>query len=118
MPSFGALPPTMPAPGGYEYGALSAGSLVTMAAPAPLPAPLGVPAEALRQQAAAVLQHCYRWLESAVPLVPQTAEVIPAMISAVQQYEGKRYDTSLAQGLAVLHAARQLRAAVPALPPL
>jgi hypothetical protein len=90
---------------------------VTYLAAGMLAAP-AIPAEALRQQAAAVLQHCYRWLESAVPIVPQTGELAPALVAAVQQYEALQYDASLAQALAVVQTVRHLRAAAPALPPL
>jgi hypothetical protein len=86
-------------------------------APTAVPTPV-IPAEVLRQQSAAVLQHCYRWLESAVSIVPQTAELVPAMVTAVQQYEAQQYDACLAQAQAVVLAVRQLRQVVPALPVL
>lgn len=77
-----------------------------------------MPAEALRQQAAALLQHCYHWLETAVPIMPQAAWLAPPLVTAVQQYEAEQYDACLAQTLAVIQGARQVQAAVPTLPPL
>ena len=74
--------------------------------------------ETLRQQAAAVLQCCYHWLEAAVPIVPETAELVPILVAAVQQYQAQQYEACLAQAAAVVQTARQLRQAVPALPPL
>jgi hypothetical protein len=88
------------------------------AVPGGVMAPPAIPAEALRQQAAAVLQHCYRWLESAVPILPQTAELVPVLVTAVQQYEAQQYDACLTQVASVVQAVRQLRLTVPALPPL
>lgn len=77
-----------------------------------------VDGEAIRHRAAAVLQHCYHWLESAVPLVPESVELIPALVTAVQQYEAQQYAACLAQANAVVQTVRQLRFTVPALPPL
>jgi hypothetical protein len=74
--------------------------------------------EALRQQAAALLQHCYRWLESAVPVVPPAAELVPVLVTAVQLYEAQQYEACLTHTLMAAQAAHQLRMAVPALPPL
>jgi hypothetical protein len=115
--SYGALPV-----GGYDVG--MPGGLTIMAAPA-LVAPhpgwgprSGVPAEALRQQSAALLQHCYRWLEAAVAIVPQIAELAPGVLTAVQQYEAQQYEDCLAQVAAAIQTARQLCLAVPTLPPL
>jgi len=92
----------------------TAGAGTVAATPAPAP---GLPVEALRQQAAAVLQHSYRWLESAVPLAPQTADLVPALSVAVQLYEAAQYEASLALAQAVAQGAWQIRQAVPALPP-
>jgi hypothetical protein len=74
--------------------------------------------EALRQQAAAIVQRCYRWLEACAPVLPQTAALVPAMIAAVHQYEAQQYAACINQAAAVAGAASQLRAAVPGLPPL
>jgi hypothetical protein len=94
----------------------------------PLPTPTGstgsaltapaVAAEAMRQQAAALLQRCYRWLEAAVTVVPQTAGFVPPLVTAVAQYEAQQYDACLAQTAAVITAVRQLQLSVPTLPPL
>lgn len=75
-------------------------------------------AEAIRQQAAAVIQRCYRWLEAAVPAVPQVAALVPALITAVQQYEAQQYGPCLQQTMLVAQTAVRVGAAVPALPPL
>jgi hypothetical protein len=57
--------------------------------------------EALRQQAAALIQRCYRWLEAAAPAMPRTSALVPAMITAVQQYEARQYTVCLNQAAAV-----------------
>ena len=121
-PQLMQMPGGMSTPAGYEFGQAGGQAMVG----APLTAGPGqgatatpaIPAEAKRQQAAALLQHCYRWLESAVPIVPQTAELVPVLVTAVQQYEAQQYDACMAQAVAVVHTVRQLRTAVPALPPL
>lgn len=85
------------------------------------PRPLGVgqvPVEPLRQQAAALLQRCYHWLDAAVPIVPQVSWLVPALVTAVQQYEAQQYEACLAQTLAVIQTMRQVQAAVPTLPAL
>jgi len=120
---YAVAPQLMPVPpGGYDIGTtggLAMMGTATTAVPGPgSMAPPAIPAEAQRQQAAAVLQYCYRWLESAVPIVPQTAELVPVLVTAVQQYEAAQYDACLAQALAVVQTVRQLRMTVPALPPL
>jgi len=70
----------------------------------------------LRQQAAAALQRCYRWLEMAVPVVPELAAVVPAMVTAVQQFEARQYAASLIQLTAVVAVLRRVQAAAPMLP--
>jgi len=95
-----------PAPGQQLPG--GAGSAMT--APA-------VAAEAMRQQAAALLQRCYRWLEPAVTVLPQVAGFVPPLVTAVAQYEAQQYDACLAQTSAVIIAIRQLQLSVPTLPP-
>ena len=90
----------------------------------PMQPALGMPmagqpsTEALRQQAAAVIQRCYRWLEAVVPAVPQFATLVPAMITAVQQYEAQQYAVCLSQAITVAETIRQLQATVPGLPAL
>jgi hypothetical protein len=93
-------------------------------APAGAPVPGGRPGtaqpspEVLRRQTGALLQYCYRWLEQAVPLMPALAEVVPALVTAVHQYEAQQYEASLAQALGVVRVLQQLRVRVPALPAL
>jgi hypothetical protein len=78
-----------------------------------------VPAqEAMRHQAAAVLQHTYRWLEAAVPGAPQLSSTIPPLVTAVQLYQAQQYAASLEQASAVIGSLRQARGAFPTLPPL
>jgi hypothetical protein len=105
--SAGSLPygAPMPLSGGFPPPPLS-----------PLPPP--VSAEALRQQTAALIQRCYHWLESAVPVAQQVAWLTPALVTAVYQYEAQQYHASLAQTLWVVQTIGQLQAAMPTLPPL
>ncbi|HKS99901.1 MAG TPA: hypothetical protein VJT31_10255 [Rugosimonospora sp.] len=86
--------------------------------PASVPAPTAPPVEALRRQTGALLQYCYRWLEQAVPVLPQLADAVPALVIAVHQYEAQQYEASLAQVLGVVRALQRVRLSVPALPPL
>jgi hypothetical protein len=74
--------------------------------------------EAMRQNAAAVIQRCYRWMEAAVPVLPQVTALVPALVTAIQQYEAQQYAACAQQGLAVVAVIQQLRATVPALPAL
>lgn len=89
-----------------------------------LPVGIGTPGiaapttEAMRQPAAAIIQRCYRWLEAAVPLLPQVAALVPVLVTAVQQYAAQQYTACLQQVAVVAQTVQQLRAAVPALPPL
>jgi hypothetical protein len=95
---------------------------ITMGTSSGVPAPsaLGHAAaeEALREQAAALLQHTYRWLDEAVADVPQLAGAIPATVAAVQLYEARQYAPCLNQIAAVLGSLQQARGAFPALPAL
>ncbi len=120
---------TMSAAPGYAafgHDVAMAGQPATLVASAPTSpewtmspsAPSAASTEAQRQQAAAALQRCYRWLETAVPVVPETSRLATALVTAVQQYQAQQYDACLAQIVAVIQTARQLRLAVPALPPL
>jgi len=86
----------------------------------PAPSAPGHPAaeEALREQAAALLQHTYRWLDEAVVDVPQLAGAIPAAVAAVQLYEAEQYGPCVNQIGAVLGTLQQARGAFPALPAL
>ncbi|GIJ44130.1 hypothetical protein Val02_10160 [Virgisporangium aliadipatigenens] len=74
--------------------------------------------EAMRQQAAAVIQRCYRWTEASVPVLPQVAALVPALVATIQQYEAQQYAACLQQALAVVAVIAELRATVPALPAL
>jgi hypothetical protein len=87
--------------------------------------PLGQPAmlnqpttEAMRQQAAATIQRLYRWLEAVVPMLPQLGVLVPALVTAVQQYETQQYGPSLQQALVVAQSAQQVQLSVPGLPSL
>ena len=87
--------------------------------------PLGQPAmlnqpspEAMRQQAAATIHRLYRWLEAVVPMLPQVGTLVPALVTAVQQYEAQQYGPCLQQALFVAQAAQQVQLSVPGLPPL
>jgi hypothetical protein len=86
------------------------------------PAPIGTrqPAvdEAMRQQAAASLQHAYRWLEAAIPMAPQLSGMVSPLITAVQLYQAQQYAACLNQVSAVIGALQQARWAFPTLPPL
>jgi len=74
--------------------------------------------EALRQQAAALLQHVYRWLEATAPVAPQVLGVVPMLVTAVQLYEAQQYPACLNQVQAAIGVLQQVRWAFPALPPL
>ena len=112
LPPAGAMPPGAIQPAATFAGAMPAGLRPGMP-------PGGQPStEVLRQQAAAVIQRCYRWLEAVAPTVPQVSALVPAMITAVQQYEAQQYAVSLNQAVAVAETIRQLQAAVPGLPAL
>lgn len=107
--------PLAAVPGG-GYGINGAG---TATMPQPAPGWQASPqTEALRQQAAAHLQRCYRWLEDAIRIVPQTADLVPVLVTAVQQYEAQQYEACLAQVSVVIQTVRQVRMSVPSLPPL
>jgi hypothetical protein len=110
-----ALPPGYP---GLGIAAPSLASLLPGFGPAPTAFAPGLPAEALRQQAAALLQRCYHWLETAVPAAPQAAGLVPALVTAVAQYEAQQYEACLAQTAMVIGAARHLQMSVPTLAPL
>ncbi|GAA2523339.1 hypothetical protein [Pilimelia columellifera] len=74
--------------------------------------------EPARQQAAATLQRVYRWLEAAVPMAPETAVLVPVVVTAVHLYEAQQYEASITQAMTVVQTARALRSVAPALPPL
>jgi hypothetical protein len=74
--------------------------------------------EGLREQAAALLQHTYRWLDEAVVDVPALAGAIPATVAAVQLYEAGQFLPCVNQIGAVLGTLQQARGAFPALPAL
>jgi hypothetical protein len=96
-----------------------------MAVPNELPiiavAQPGMPApttESMRQPAAAVIQRCYRWLEAAVPILPQVAALVPVLVTAIHQYEAEQYAVCLQQAMLVAQTAQRLNANAPALPAL
>jgi hypothetical protein len=97
-------------------------STFTVGAPpgAAVPAFAGQPAidEPLRQQAAALLQHTYRWLEAGLPDAPQLAAAVPAVVTAVQLYEAAQYPACLGQITAVMANLQQARGVYPTLRPL
>jgi hypothetical protein len=74
--------------------------------------------EAMRHQAAAVLQHTYRWLETAVPVAPQLSSTISPLVTAVQLYQAQQYAACLDQAATVFGTLQQARWAFPTLPPL
>ncbi|GEM_PF-5691100 len=74
--------------------------------------------EAMRQQAAALLQHLYRWLDAAAAAVPQVSAVVPMLVTAVQLYEAQQYPACRERVQSVMGVLRQARWAYPALPPL
>jgi hypothetical protein len=83
--------------------------------------PPGMPApttESMRQPAAAVIQRCYRWLEAAVPILPQVAALVPVLVTAIHQYEARQYAVCLQQAVLVAQTAQRLSANAPALPAL
>jgi hypothetical protein len=95
------------------------GSLPTAGIPAGIPAGMATPTtEAVRQPAAAIIQRCYRWLEAAVPMLPQVAALVTVLVTAVQQYAAQQYAACLQQVAVVAQTVQRLRATVPALPPL
>jgi hypothetical protein len=83
-----------------------------------VPARPPVPEDALRQQAAALLQHVYRWLEATAPVAPQVLGVVPMLVTAVALYEAREYPVCLNQVQAAIGALQQARWTFPNLPPL
>lgn len=73
-------------------------------------------AEAMRQQSAAVIQRCYRWLEATVPIAPQVTALVPILITVVQQYEAEQYAASLSGAVSAIQTAQALHTNVPMLP--
>jgi hypothetical protein len=74
--------------------------------------------EAMRQQAAASLQHAYRWLETAIPVAPQLSGMVSPLVTAVQLYQAQQYAACLNQVSGVIGALQQARWTFPTLPPL
>lgn len=95
-------------------------AMPTLAGPGPATAGNRQPAvdEVLRQQAAALLQHAYRWLEAAIPVAPQLSGMAAPLLTAVQLYQAQHYAACLDQVGAVIGSLRQARWAFPTLPPL
>jgi len=96
--------------------------MTALSSPAAGGPPIGVrqPAvdEAMRQQAAAMLQHAYRWLEAAIPTVPQLSGMVSPLVIAVQLYQVQQYAACLNQVSTVISTLQQARWAFPTLPPL
>jgi hypothetical protein len=74
--------------------------------------------EAMRQQAAALLQHAYRWLETTIPMAPQLSGMVSPLVTAVQLYQAQQYAACINQVSAVIGSLQQARWAFPTLPPL
>jgi hypothetical protein len=97
---------------------------MTATPPATVPGPAQVGSrqaavdEAMRQQAAALLQHAYRWLETAIPVAPQLSSRVSPLVTAVQLYQAQQYAACLDQASAVIGSLQQARWAFPTLPPL
>ena len=116
--------------GSYPINGQLAGGFTPMAAGPTMTAPSNVPPyvipanaahalfEARRLQAAAALHRCYRWLEQAIQSAPQLGHLVPPLLTAVQLYEAEHYEACLAQTIAVMQVAQQLRGVLPLLPPL
>jgi hypothetical protein len=77
-----------------------------------------LPAELLRQRAAAALTRGYRWVEQARPAAPGVITLVPSLVAAVDLYTAGQYVDCLAQAGAVLQAIAALRTAHPGLPVL
>ncbi len=84
------------------------------------PTPGGAPRvdEAMRQRAAALLQHTHRWLENAAPLAPPVTAAVPALVSATGLYEARQYEACVRLVLDVIAALQRLCWGCPTLPPL
>jgi hypothetical protein len=74
--------------------------------------------DAMRQQAAALLQHVYRWLEATAPVEPRVLKVVPVLVAAVHLYEAQEYPACLSQVQVATGALQQVRSTLPALAPL
>lgn len=86
--------------------------------PAMATSTVAVDNEAMRQHAAALLQHTHRWLEEALPVAPQLSAMVLPLITAVQLYQAQQYHACLNQMSIVVGSLRQARWAFPILPPL
>lgn len=74
--------------------------------------------EAMRYQAAGLLQHAYDWVRAASEVTPVASRAAPALTVAVQLYNAEEYPAALRQLSAVLAMLHQVRQRYPALPPL
>jgi len=75
--------------------------------------------DAQRQQAAALLQHVYRWLDATASVTPGVVlGVVPMLVTAIQLYQSQQYLDCRRHGAAVVGLLQQTRFANPALPPL
>jgi hypothetical protein len=97
---------------------MTATSTAAVAGPAPGSTRRPAVDEAMRQQAAAVLQHTYRWLETAIPVAPQLSSTISPLVTAVQLYQARQYAACLDRAGAVIGSLQQARWTFPTLPPL
>lgn len=84
----------------------------------PVPSLAPAVGEAQRQQAAALLQHTYRWMADALPGAPQLSAFVPPTVTAAQLYAAQQYAACIRQITAVIGALQNARAAFPTLPPL
>jgi len=74
--------------------------------------------EAMRYQAAGLLQHTYRWVRAAGEVTPAVTRAAPELTVAVQLYGAGEYPAALRQLSGVVAMLHQARQAYPALPPL
>ena len=77
-----------------------------------------VSGEAIRSQAAGLLQHTYGWMRAASEVTPAVTGAAPALTVAVQLYSAEHYPAALRQLSGVVAMLHQARQAYPALPPL
>jgi hypothetical protein len=102
----------LPPVGGSAYP----GSVIPSQSPTMFAGPvapwLGQPT-ATRQHAAALLQLSYRWLEGVVPGTPSAAALVPPLVTAVQLYMSRQYDSCLTQIAGVWQIARERGFVVP-----
>jgi hypothetical protein len=78
-----------------------------------------LPTNVARQDAAALLQHTYRWTRAAAEVVPPVAhQIAPSLTVAAQLYEAQQYQAALQQMSGAVLMVQQARLTYPALPEL